>query len=83
RMYHPGYLNLLREACDRYGVHLIHDEIAVGFGRTGTMFACDQAAIAPDFLWLSKALSGVYLPMSSVLTSEIVYLGFYDAYQTL
>ncbi|MDH4610037.1 adenosylmethionine--8-amino-7-oxononanoate transaminase [Pseudomonas sp. BN102] len=83
RMYHPVYLKLLREACDRYGVHLIHDEIAVGFGRTGTMFACEQAGIAPDFLVLSKALTGGYLPMAAVLTSETVYQGFYDDYQTL
>ena len=83
RMYHPVYLKLLREACDRYGVHLIHDEIAVGFGRTGTMFACEQAGIAPDFLCLSKALTGGYLPMAAVLTSEAIYQGFYDDYQTL
>ncbi|MCY1197992.1 Adenosylmethionine-8-amino-7-oxononanoate aminotransferase [compost metagenome] len=83
RMYHPVYLKLLREACDRYGVHLIHDEIAVGFGRTGTFFACEQAGIAPDFLVLSKALTGGYLPMAAVLTSETVYQGFYDDYQTL
>lgn len=83
RMYHPIYLTLLREACDRYSVHLIHDEIAVGFGRTGTMFACEQAGIAPDFLVLSKALTGGYLPMAAVLTSEAVYQGFYDDYQTL
>lgn len=83
RMYHPIYLRLLREACDRYGVHLIHDEIAVGFGRTGSMFACEQAAITPDFLILSKALTGGYLPMAAVLTSNQVYGAFYDDYSTL
>ena len=83
RMYHPVYLQLLREACDRYDVHLIHDEIAVGFGRTGTMFACEQAGITPDFLCLSKALTGGYLPMAAVLTTDRVYQAFYDDYETL
>jgi len=80
RMYHPVYLTLLREACDRHGVHLIADEIAVGFGRTGTMFACEQAGIRPDFLCLSKGLTGGYLPLSVVMTSESVYAAFYDEY---
>ncbi len=83
RMYHPVYLTLLREACNRHGVHLIHDEIAVGFGRTGTMFACEQAGITPDFLVLSKALTGGYLPMAAVLTTDEVYQAFYDDYATL
>ena len=82
RMYHPIYLKLLREACDRE-VHLIHDEIAVGFGRTGTMFACEQAGITPDFLCLSKALTGGYLPMAAVLTTDRLYQAFYDDYSTL
>ena len=83
RMYHPIYLKLLREACDRYGVHLIHDEIAVGFGRTGSMFACDQADISPDFLCLSKALTAGYLPMAVCLTNDTIYQAFYDDYDTL
>lgn len=83
RMHHPVYLSLLREACDRYGVHLIADEIAVGFGRTGTLFACEQADISPDFLCLSKGLTGGYLPLSVVLTHDRIYEGFYDDYRTL
>ncbi|UPQ82473.1 adenosylmethionine--8-amino-7-oxononanoate transaminase [Pseudomonas knackmussii] len=83
RMYHPIYLSLLRDACDRYDVHLIHDEIAVGFGRTGTMFACEQAGVTPDFLCLSKALTGGYLPMAAVLTTDKLYQAFYDDYSTL
>jgi adenosylmethionine-8-amino-7-oxononanoate aminotransferase len=83
RMYHPAYLSRLREACDRHGVHLIADEIAVGFGRTGTLFACEQAGITPDFLCLSKGLTGGYLPLCAVLTRERIYQVFYDDYQTL
>ncbi len=83
RMYHPIYLRLLREACDRYGVHLIADEVAVGFGRTGTLFACEQAEISPDFLCLSKGLTGGYLPLSAVLTRDVVYRAFYDDYEKL
>jgi adenosylmethionine---8-amino-7-oxononanoate aminotransferase len=77
RMYDPVYLTLLRAACDRYEVHLILDEIAVGFGRTGTMFACEQAGISPDFLCLSKGLTGGYLPLSVVLSGERIYEAFY------
>ena len=80
RMYDASYLKLLREACNRYGVHLIADEIAVGFGRTGTLFACEQGAITPDYLCLSKGLTGGYLPLSVVLTTEAIYAAFYDEY---
>lgn len=83
RMYHPVYLQKLREVCDEYQVHLILDEIAVGFGRTGTLFACEQANISPDFLCLSKALTGGYLPMSVCMTSNTIYQAFYDDYKTL
>lgn len=83
RMFDPIYLSRLREACDRYHVHLIADEIAVGFGRTGSLFACEQANISPDFLCLSKGLTGGYLPLSVALTGEDVYQAFYDDYQTL
>lgn len=83
RMYDPVYLSLLRDACDRHQVHLIADEIAVGFARTGTMFACEQAGTSPDFLCLSKGLTGGYLPLSTVLTTDVVYDAFYDEYASL
>jgi adenosylmethionine-8-amino-7-oxononanoate aminotransferase len=77
-MYDPEYLRLARSLCDRYEVHLICDEIAVGCGRTGTFFAHQQAAIRPDFLCLSKGISGGYLPLSIVMTTDAVYADFYD-----
>ncbi len=83
RMYPPIYLSRLRALCDELEVHLIADEIAVGFGRTGTLFACEQAAITPDFLCLSKGLTGGYLPLSVVMTTSGVYQAFYDDYATL
>jgi adenosylmethionine-8-amino-7-oxononanoate aminotransferase len=83
RMYHPVYLKLLRQACELYDIHLIADEMAVGFGRTGTMFACEQVNITPDFLCLSKGITGGYLPLAVVLTSDEIYQAFYDDYTTL
>ena len=80
RMYDPLYLTLLRAACDHYHVHLIADEVAVGFGRTGTLFACEQANITPDFLCLGKGLTGGYLPLSVCLTTSDVYAAFYAEY---
>ncbi len=77
-MYDPEYLRLARALCDRYEVHLICDEIAVGCGRTGTFFAHEQADIKPDFLCVSKGISGGYLPLSIVLTTDAVYQAFYD-----
>jgi adenosylmethionine-8-amino-7-oxononanoate aminotransferase len=77
-MYDRLYLELVRELCDRYHVHLIADEIAVGCGRTGTFFACEQAGIWPDFMCLSKGISGGYLPLSLVLTTDKVYQAFYS-----
>ena len=78
-MHDPLYLTLVRELCDRYAVHMILDEIAVGCGRTGTFFACEQAGIWPDFLCLSKGISGGYLPLSLVLTRDEVYQAFYSS----
>ncbi|MDP3466580.1 MAG: adenosylmethionine--8-amino-7-oxononanoate transaminase [Sulfuricurvum sp.] len=79
-MYHPYFLTKAKELSTQYGVHFIADEIMVGFGRTGTLFACEQAGITPDFLILSKGLTGGYLPLSVVLTTEKIYNTFYCDY---
>ena len=76
-MYDPSYLTGARALCNQYQVHLIADEIAVGCGRTGTFFAVEQAHIWPDFLTLSKGISGGYLPLSLVLTTDQIYEAFY------
>ncbi len=75
----PGYLRAVRKLCDRYGVLLIADEVAVGFGRTGTMFACEQEDVAPDLLCLAKGITGGYLPLAATLTTEAIYDGFLGA----
>ena len=76
-MHSPEYLRLVRELCNRYEVHLIADEIAVGCGRSGKFFACEHAGIWPDFLTLSKGISGGYLPLSLCLTTDQIYQAFY------
>ncbi len=80
RMHDAAYVAGLRKLCDTFDVHLLADEIAVGFGRTGTLFACEQAGITPDFMCLSKGLTGGTLPLSAVLTNEAVYAAFYAEY---
>lgn len=79
-MYHTEFLVLVREICSKYDVHLIADEVMVGFGRTGELFACGKANITPDFIILSKGLTGGYLPLSVVLTSNDIYAKFYCDY---
>jgi adenosylmethionine-8-amino-7-oxononanoate aminotransferase len=87
RMHDPLYLRLARALCDAHGVLLIADEIAVGFGRTGTLFACEQAPSSapggamgaqPDLLCLSKGLTGGFLPLAAVLATQAIYDGFLD-----
>jgi len=80
RIYPPVYLKKLRALCDASDVHYIADEIAVGFGRTGRLFANEHAGISPDFLCLSKGITGGYLPLSVTLTTDAVYQAFYDEY---
>jgi adenosylmethionine-8-amino-7-oxononanoate aminotransferase len=81
RVQPPGFLRRVRELCDRHDVLLICDEVATGFGRTGTMFACEQERVAPDLLCLGKGLTGGYLPLAATLTTERVYRGFLGAHE--
>jgi len=80
KIYSPVYLKKLRHHCHKYNVHLIADEIATGYGRTGKMFACDHADIFPDIMCLSKGLTGGYLPMALAITTDKIYNAFYDDY---
>jgi adenosylmethionine---8-amino-7-oxononanoate aminotransferase len=77
----PGYLRAVRELCDRHGVLLICDEVATGFGRTGTMFACERERVAPDLLCLAKGLTGGYLPLAATLATERIYEAFLGAHE--
>jgi adenosylmethionine-8-amino-7-oxononanoate aminotransferase len=76
RVHPPGYLRAVRELCDRHGVLLICDEVATGFGRTGTMFACQQEGVSPDLMCVAKGLTGGYLPLAATLATEDVYRSF-------
>ena len=80
KVYPPLYLKKLRALCDKYNVHLIADEIATGYGRTGKMFACDHACISPDIMCLSKGLTGGYMPMAMFVTTQKIYDAFYADY---
>ncbi|WP_373070174.1 adenosylmethionine--8-amino-7-oxononanoate transaminase [Sulfurimonas sp.] len=79
-MYHPEFLKLVSDICNRYDIHFIADEVMVGFGRSGKLFACEHADVTPDFLVLSKGITGGYLPLSVVITSNDIYAKFYCDY---
>ena len=80
KIYPPCYIKKLRDICTRYDIHFIADEIAVGFGRTGKMFACEHAEITPDIMCLSKGLTAGYLPMALTVTTDEIYNAFYADY---
>lgn len=82
KIYPPLYLKKLREICDKYNVHLLADEIATGFGRTGKMFAFDHAEVSPDIMCLSKGLTGGYMPCAMFVTTQKIYDAFYDDYNS-
>jgi adenosylmethionine-8-amino-7-oxononanoate aminotransferase len=84
-MHPPGYLAAVRKLCDRYGVLLICDEVATGFGRTGTMFACEHESVVPDLMCVAKGITGGYLPLAATFASERIYEGFlgrHEEYRT-
>ena len=83
KIYPPLYLKKLRGLCTRHNIHFIADEIAVGFGRTGLMFACERAGVNPDIMCLSKGITGGYLTLSLVLTTDEIYSAFYADYKDL
>ncbi|WP_024788981.1 MULTISPECIES: adenosylmethionine--8-amino-7-oxononanoate transaminase [unclassified Lebetimonas] len=83
KMHSPSFVKGLKKLCEEFNIHFIADEIAVGFGRSGSMFACEQAGIKPDFMCLSKGLTGGYLPLSVVLTTDEIYSAFYCDYKEL
>jgi adenosylmethionine---8-amino-7-oxononanoate aminotransferase len=78
-----GYLRAVRELCDEFGVFLICDEVATGFGRTGTMFACEHERVSPDLMCVAKGLTGGYLPLAATLTTERIYEGFLGRHEQL
>ncbi|SDY29467.1 adenosylmethionine--8-amino-7-oxononanoate transaminase [Tindallia californiensis] len=82
KIYSPVYLKKLRKLCDQYAINFIADEIAVGFGRTGKMWACEHADVAPDLMTIGKGLTGGYLPMALTLVTDRIYDAFYDDYET-
>jgi adenosylmethionine-8-amino-7-oxononanoate aminotransferase len=78
----PGYLRRMREICDRHGALLVCDEVATGFGRTGTMFAVEQEGVRPDILTVAKGISGGYLPLAATLTTEEVFASFLGTFES-
>ncbi|MCY6484703.1 adenosylmethionine--8-amino-7-oxononanoate transaminase [Clostridium aestuarii] len=83
KIYSAEYLKKLRKLCDKYDINFIADEVAVGFGRTGKMFACNHAEVSPDIMCISKGLTAGYMPLSLVLMTDKIYDAFYDEYSTM
>jgi len=82
----PGYLKGVRELCTRHNIIMIADEVAVGFGRTGRMFACEHEQVRPDIMAVAKGITGGYLPLAATVTTEKIYEGFlgnYEEFKTL